>query len=103
MQGTVALVGSDGVSHALTGVSWSDPLITGTVPDGLPACGIQQKAQYGVSAESCVELVIIAGAGKESVDTVTVTIGGEGGLHVPTDQPTIPAAIDAATPRHLII
>jgi len=102
-QGTVALVGSDGVSHALTGVSWSDPLITGTVPDGLPACGIQQQAQYGGSAASCGELVITAADGKQSIDTVTVTIGGKAPIHVPTDQPTIQAAIDAATPGDLII
>jgi len=28
---SVALIGADGVAHALTGVSWSDLLITGTV------------------------------------------------------------------------
>ena len=43
--GTVALVGSDGVPHPLTGVSWSDTTITGTVPTGVPACPVQQRVE----------------------------------------------------------
>src|SRR5256884_373583 len=44
--GTVAPVGSDGVVRPLTGVSWSDTTITGTVPSGLPNCALQQQAQF---------------------------------------------------------
>jgi hypothetical protein len=33
--GSVYLLGSDGVQHPLTGVSWSDTVITGAVPAGL--------------------------------------------------------------------
>jgi len=41
--GSVALVGSDGVPHALTAVSWSDLLITGTVPSGVPIAPCSNK------------------------------------------------------------
>src|SRR5205807_4193522 len=97
--GTVALVGSDGVPHRLTGVSWSDTTITGTVPTGVPACPVQQRVEYGApsTAASCGELVITAANGKQSIDTVTVTIGGKAPTHVaPTD--SVQAAIDAAKP-----
>jgi hypothetical protein len=109
--GTVALVGSDGVSHPLTGVGWSDTTITGNVPAGLPACTIQQQAQYGGSAAQCGQLVIktanTAGAGapsnaRQSIDTVTVTIGGKAPTHVAASG-TIQSAIDAAAPGDLII
>ncbi|PYY10636.1 MAG: hypothetical protein DMG69_06085, partial [Acidobacteria bacterium] len=102
--GTVALVGSDGVPHPLTGVSWSDTTITGTVPTGVPACPVQQRVEYGApsTAASCGELVITAANGKQSIDTVTVTIGGKAPTHVaPTD--SVQAAIDAAKPGDLII
>jgi len=100
--GTVALVGSDGVSHPLTSVSWSDLQITGNVPSDVPACGIQQQAQYGGTAARCGELVIIAANGKHSIDAVTVTIGGKAPTHVPASG-TIQSAIDAAAPGDLII
>jgi hypothetical protein len=107
--GTVALVGSDGVSRPLTGVSWSDLTITGAVPSGVPACGIQQQRQYGgppsEQPERCGELVIVAANGKKSVDTVTVTIGNSGSK-TPTvlaAGQTIQSAIDAAAPGDLII
>src|ERR1700682_655078 len=109
--GIVALVGSDGVSHPLTSVSWSDTTITGTVPSGVPNCGIQQQAQYGgpnplaspaVPSEKCGQLVITAANGKQSIDTVTVTIGGKTPKHVLASG-TIQSAIDAALPGDLII
>src|SRR5256886_13002611 len=104
---SVALVGSDGVAHALTGVSWSDLAITGSVPSGVPNCAVQQQAQYGGPAANspakCGQLVITTAAsaayprGQQSVDTVTVTIGGKTPTHVaPTA--SIQAAIDAAKP-----
>jgi len=98
--GTVALLGSDGKTYPLTGVGWSDTTITGTVPSGVPACSIQQQAQYGGSNAQCGELVITTSTGQKSVDTVTVTIGGKAPTRVST---TIQAAIDAAAPGDLII
>ena len=76
--GTVALVGADGVSHALTNVSWSDNQITGGVPTGVPLCSASNKSYTGSNATArCGELVITrADNGKQSIDAVTVTIGG---------------------------
>jgi hypothetical protein len=98
-QSCVALIGSDGVVRPLTGVSWTDGLITGTVPTGLPNCAITQQGQ---SAAQCGELVITAANGKQSVDTVTVTIGGKAPTHVAATV-SIQAAIDAATPGDMLM
>jgi hypothetical protein len=114
--GTVALVGSDGVPHALTAVSWSDLLITGGVPNGVPNCAVHQQAQYGGPAGTtppakCGELVITtantAGTGqpsnaKQSIDTVTVTIGGSAPKHILASA-SIQSAIDAANPGDLLM
>jgi hypothetical protein len=100
--GTVALVGSDGVLHPLTNVSWSDTTITGTVPTGVPNCTIQQQAQYGGSTAQCGELIITNANGKSSVDTVTVTIGGKMPTLLAAGQ-TIQSAIDSAKPGDEII
>jgi hypothetical protein len=100
--GTVALVGSDGVSRPLTGVSWSDLTITGTVPNNVPLCTQQQQAQYGGSSARCGELVVTAANGKQSIDTVTVTIGGKAPTRLAAGQ-TIQSAIDAAQPGDLLI
>jgi len=104
----------------LANVTWSDTTITGTVQlsatvNGqtvtVPSCGIQQQAQYGGSAAQCGQLLITtantAAAGavsnaKQSIDTVTVTIGGKTPTHVAATQ-TIQSAIDAAAPGDLII
>ncbi len=104
--GTVALVGSDGIAHALTGVAWGDLVITGTVPSGVPNCPVQQQQQYGGPAPSapaqCGELVITAANGKQSIDTVTVTIGGKAPTHVaPTA--SIQSTIDAAHPGDMLM
>jgi hypothetical protein len=72
--GTVALVGSDSVARPLTGVSWGNTSITGTVPAGLPNCTFNQRGQPNAQ---CGELVITAANGKSSIDTITVTIGGK--------------------------
>jgi hypothetical protein len=97
--GTVALVGADGVAHPLTGVSWSDLTITGTVPSGVPNCPITQQGQ---SAAQCGELVITAANGKQSIDTITVTIGGKAPTHVAASA-SVQAAIDAATPGDMLM
>ena len=89
--------------------TWSDSTIVLTVPSNVPVCPLQQQAQYGgpttnATRDRCGELVITAANGKQSVDAVTVTLGfGKTPKHVPTDQPTIQAAIDAAAPGDLII
>jgi hypothetical protein len=103
--GTVALVGSDGVVYPLGNVSWGDLVITGNVPAGLPNCAVQQQAQYeptGTTSAQCGQLVITAANGKQSVDTVSVTIGGKAPTHVaPTA--SVQAAIDAASPGDMLI
>ncbi len=91
--------------------SWNDTQIVVSVPSGVPSCAVQQQAQYGGLPAQCGELVITtvntAAAGqpsnaKQSIDTVTVTIGGKAPTHVaPTA--SIQAAIDAANPGDLII
>jgi hypothetical protein len=100
--GTVALVGTDGVSHPLTSVTWGDLTITGTVPTGVPNCGMQQQALYGGSTAQCGQLVITASTGQQSIDTLTVTIGGQAPTHVAATA-TIQSAINAAKPGDLII
>jgi hypothetical protein len=100
-QGTVVLVDNTGVKHPLTNVNRSDTQITGDVPS-MPNCAIAQQAQYGGLAAQCGELVITTAAGKTSIDTVTVTIGGKV-PHVLTGGESIQSAIDAAAPGDLII
>ncbi len=91
---------------AMTNVTWSDTVITGSVPTtGVPNCQIQQQAQYvpaGTTTAQCGQLVITAGNGKQSVDAVTVTIGGKAPVHVASSA-TIQSAIDAAAPGDLIV
>jgi hypothetical protein len=82
--------------------SWSDTQIQVTVPSGVPNCAIQQQAQYQGSTAQCGQLFITAGNGKQSVDTVTVTVGGKAPTHVAANQ-SIQAAIDGAAPGDLII
>ena len=103
--GTVTI---GGVPATVT--SWSDSSITVTVPSGVPACAVQQQAMYGGSLASCGQLVVTAGSGQQSIDTVTVTIGGKKPTFVsgttplsPTGTGSIQAAIDAAQPGDLII
>jgi hypothetical protein len=97
--GTVALVGSDGKAYPLTGVSWGDTVITGAVPPGLPLCAVQQQ---GASTAYCGQLVITTAAGKQSVDTVTVTVGGKKPTVMAAGK-TIQSYIDAANPGDMII
>jgi hypothetical protein len=99
--GTVTI---GGVTATVT--SWSDTQIVATVPSGVANCARQQQAQYGgpgtagVTTAQCGEVVITAGDGKQSVDTVTVTIGGKRPTLVST---TIQAAVDAAAPGDMIV
>jgi hypothetical protein len=95
--GTVTI---GGVNAPVTG--WSDTSITVTVPAGVPNCPVQQQTQYGGSTAQCGQLVITAGNGKQSIDAVTVTIGGKAPTHVLASG-SIQSKIDAAAPGDLII
>jgi len=97
--GTGATVTIGGVAANCSG---DDLHMTCTVPAGVPDCVIQQQAQYGGSAAQCGQLVITAANGKQSVDAVTVTIGGKPPTHVaPTA--SVQAAIDAASPGDMLM
>ncbi len=107
-QGTVTI---GGVPATVSG--WSDTSITVTVPT-FPAanstCKVQQQAIYGGSPALCGELVITAASGQQSIDTVTVTVGGKVPTHVTSTTPmtgtgpgSVQQAIDAAAPGDLII
>jgi len=98
-KGTVSI---GGVTVPPASITWGDMTITVPVPSGVPGCTIQQQAQYGGSNAQCGELVITAANGKQSIDTVTVTIGGKAPTHVLTAG-SIQSAIDAAAPGDLII
>ncbi len=100
--GTAVLVDSTGTAHPLTGVSWNDTTITGTVPSGLAACAKQQQAQYGGLPAQCGQLVITTAGGQASVDTVTVTVGGSAPKHIAATD-SIQTAIDKASPGDLLI
>ncbi len=112
-----------GVTATVT--SWSDSQIVVNVPAGIPSCSVVkgsfanaaplQKqgpqpagnfATWPTYAASCGELVVTAGNGKQSVDTVTVTVGGKAPTYVAGENASnnaIQNAIDAATPGDLII
>ena len=104
---TLSSVTIGGISAPIT--SWNDSKITVTVPTGVSPCAIQQQAQYqgalpaGQSATAlCGQVFITAGNGKQSIDAVTLTIGGSTPKHVSVNQ-TIQSYIDAANPGDLII
>ena len=106
-----------GVAATVTG--WSDTQITVTVPSiggssGIPQCSIQQQQQYRNPSNAgnafCGQLLITAGNGKQSIDAVTVTVGGSNPKRVvgntpmsPTGVGSIQQAIDSANPGDLII
>ena len=105
---TAGTVTIGGVAATVT--AWSDTQLTVTVPANVPACGIQQQAQYGGSAASCGELLITAANGQKSIDSVTITIGGKQPTLVTGTTPLLPSgigsiqqAIDAALPGDMII
>jgi len=109
--GSAALVavnpGGGSVSIPLNISSWSDTTIVGGIPNSITSnpnfsCKIQQQAQYGGSTAACGQLLITTGTGLQSIDTVTVTVGGKAPTHVAASG-SIQAAIDAAKPGDLII
>jgi len=122
-KGTVTIGGVAVPAADIT--TWSDESIVVTVPNttafqALPVCGSSSisnaypasmslaaaKATFG----QCGQLVITAANGQQSVDTVTVTIGGHAPKYVVGNTPLSPygtgsiqQAIDGATPGDLII
>jgi hypothetical protein len=96
----VSAVTIGGINASIT--SWNDTSITVSAPAGVPSCAVQQQAQYGGSTAHCGQLVITAGNGRQSIDTVMVTIGGKPPIHV-APSGTIQSAIDAAAPGDLIM
>jgi hypothetical protein len=93
-----------GINATVT--SWNDSQIVVTVPTTVPNCLLQQQIQYsGLAASAiarCGELVITAGNGKQSVDTVMVTIGGKAPTHVAASD-SVQAAINAAKPGDMLM
>jgi len=96
-----------------TVTSWSDSVIKATVPGTVPMCSSTNPAYMGANASArCGELVITAANGKQSVDTVTITVGGTVPKVVQSTCPSnqtfcsgqsIQSAIDSASPGDLII
>lgn len=82
-QGTVTI---GGVAAPVT--SWSKDSITVTVPSGVPTC----MSQFNGPAVRCGQLDITRGDnGKQTIDTVTVTIGGSAPWVVTPDDVLDPA------------
>jgi hypothetical protein len=99
---TAGTVTIGGVAATIS--SWSDTQIKVRVPSGVPNCAVQQQSLYapGATTAQCGELVIQAANGKQSIDSVTVTIGGKAPTIIASGT-TIQSAIDAASPGDLII
>ncbi|HSS24111.1 MAG TPA: hypothetical protein VLL82_06855, partial [Mycobacterium sp.] len=107
--GTVTLVSPDGSTSTTLSAAWGDLSMTATVPASLPGvynCPIQQQMQYGGPANAapakCGQLAITAANGKQSIDSVTITIGGKTPTHV-TATASIQRAIDAASPGDMLM
>jgi hypothetical protein len=94
-----------GVNATVVG-SWSDTSLTVSVPvipSGNSTCSIQQlNVPAGTTPARCGELVITAANGKQSIDAVTVTVGGKKPTVLPANT-TIQSVIDAASPGDMII
>lgn len=95
---------------SLSAVTWTLTSITGNVPSGVANCAIQQQVQFGGSTAQCGELVVTAANGKQTIDTVTVTIGGKQPTVITGTDPitasgfgSIQQSIDNASPGDLLI
>ncbi len=101
-KGTVTI---GGVNAPVT--SWSDTSITVSVPSLTSAqsnCTIQQRNV--TAATRCGELVVTADNGKQSIDAVTVTVGGKPPSYVHGENATsnaVQLAVDKSTPGDLIM
>jgi hypothetical protein len=103
-KGTVTIGGVTVPAASIT--TWSDTSIALTVPSTIPNCAMQQMATYGGSTAKCGELVITSSTGRQSINTVTVTVGGKSPTYVNGENATsnaVQQAIDAAKPGDLII
>ncbi|PTB18449.1 hypothetical protein C9I57_22900 [Trinickia symbiotica] len=96
--------------QAATIVSWSDTQIKVQVPALTAAQSSCTVPQLGLPAGTpqalCGELVITAANGKQSIDAVTVTIGGKTPTYVNGENATnnaIQAALDNASPGDMVI
>ena len=102
-KGKVTIGGIDATAGITT---WSDTQIVVNVPSGVPQCAIQQQTQYGAPSVPalCGELVVTRGDSpfRQTVDAVTVTIGGKAPTHVSASA-SIQTAIDVASPGDLLI
>ena len=120
-----ATAGTVTIGGITASATWADGLITATVPalntaatgatpNGIQLCPVQQQSIFGsTSAQYCGQLVITTAAGKQSVDTVTITVGGkrptllpataQNNPGSPTSTGAIQQAIDAASPGDMII
>src|SRR4029077_589924 len=88
--------------------SGGDLTMTCGIPASVPACPLQQTnaSTGGKYSAQCGQLVITTAAGKQSIDTVTVTIDGKAPSYVNGENATnnaIQTAIDKAIPGDLII
>jgi hypothetical protein len=110
-KGSVSIGGFNIPSASIT--TWTDATIVLNVPtingngNNIPLCSLQQQAQYGGPANAslnarCGELVITTSTGQQSIDTVTVTVGGKTPTHIAASA-SIQAAIDNARPGDLLI
>jgi hypothetical protein len=105
-QGTVTI---GGIAAPI--VSWTDQLIKVQVPAGLPLCASTYSAsltsaQAVAAFGNCGQLVITAANGKQSIDTVTVTVGGKAPTPINSENPgntAIQSAIDNASPGDLLM
>jgi hypothetical protein len=89
--------------------SWIDSQIVVSVPSNVPVCSVQQQIQYQGTLPSnqprntrCGQLLITNANGQQSIDTVTVTVGGKTPTLLTAGQKIQPA-IDAALPGDMII
>ena len=107
--GTGATVKIGGQTAACTaGTGGADLQMICTVPASVPMCPLaQQNAANGTFYMArCGELVITAANGKQSIDTVTVTVGGKAPSYVNGENANsnaIQHAIDTALPGDLVI
>jgi hypothetical protein len=108
-KGSVTIGGFSVPSASIT--TWNDSSIVLTVPlltaaSNIPTCTLQQQTQYGgpstANAARCGELVITTSTGQQSIDTVTVTVGGKAPTHIAASA-SIQTAIDKARPGDLLM
>jgi hypothetical protein len=101
-KGTVTIGAATVPAASIT--TWNDTTIVLSVPtSGVGNCPIQQRSANQGSAAQCGQLVITrADNGKQSIDAITVTIGGKIPTHVAASA-SVQAALDTAKPGDMLI